>query len=134
MGEALVMMEGALHDLSEQDTAVVEENVKAAYNDAFWAAGLSLDTFKALTAAEEATGDSTIVIGEFAQVCSNTYNGMDDAKLARMHAAFEKAICSKLQKSGLVNFANVENCAFRMFGNHYNKVVGAVQTAKIAQQ
>ena len=42
------MMEGALHDLSEQDTAVVEENVKAAYNDAFWAAGLSLDTFKAL--------------------------------------------------------------------------------------
>ena len=38
---------------------------------------------------------------------------LSDAKLAFLQSAFEKTLCTKLQKSGSANFANVHNCSFR---------------------
>jgi hypothetical protein len=34
-------------------------------------------------------------------------------ELAFLHETFEKAFCSKLQRSGSANFANVSDCSFR---------------------
>ena len=50
-------------------------------------------------------------------------------------AAFEQALCTMLQTSGLHNFAKVEHCEFRMFGNPTDtNVVEALKTSKMAQQ
>jgi hypothetical protein len=38
---------------------------------------------------------------------------VSDSELAFLHGAFEKAFCSKLQRSGSSNFANVSDCSFR---------------------
>ena len=38
---------------------------------------------------------------------------VSDTQLAFMHTAFEKTLCTKLQKSGAVNLANVHSCNFR---------------------
>jgi hypothetical protein len=37
-----------------------------------------------------------------------------DSHIASKHEAFEKSFCTKLQNSGLANFANVNNCSFRL--------------------
>jgi hypothetical protein len=42
-----------------------------------------------------------------------TSGNLSDSKLAFLHGAFEKAFCSKLQRSGSDNFANVSDCSFR---------------------
>ena len=50
-----------------------------------------------------------------------------ETERAYMHKAFEKAFCSKLQNSGVANFANVDGCTFRF-------VYDPVGDAKTAQQ
>jgi hypothetical protein len=48
---------------------------------------------------------------------SDDHPDAHDTKLAFMHEAFEKAFCTKLQNNGSANFANVQDCTFRVLNS-----------------
>jgi hypothetical protein len=136
--EAQVMVHGTLHDFTEEDIALINTSVESAYNDAFSSAGFSIGKFETVgemdvpgvsqfppicelcpddDRAFMAGGITKLLSSRIAPLCLKGGNGStvsDDARLAFMLEAFEKSFCSKLRNSGSANFANVQDCTFRM--------------------
>jgi hypothetical protein len=136
--EAQVMVHGALRDFTKEDLALINKSAKSAYNDAFSLAGFAIGSFETVREMDvpgvsqdppicelcpdddkafAAGGVTKLLVAHVAPLCLSDDNGSsvtDNAKLAFMHKAFEKAFCSKLQNSGSANFANAQDCAFRM--------------------
>jgi DNA-binding protein YbaB len=144
--EAQVIMQGTLHDFSENDFAVIDKSIVSAYNDAFTKAGYTTSSFEVLAETdmpvpvgfwpgcrwcsdeeedavtmENESKMATMVFARFWPGCRwcgddavilNDAPILKDSQIAFMHEAFEKAFCTKLQNSGLANFANVHDCSF----------------------
>jgi hypothetical protein len=148
--EAQVILHGTLHDLSEKDYAVIDTTIIAAYNEAFAKTGYAAGSFEVVADMKMPNNDAdalmintvTIVSAQWwgpnfwpgCRWCSNddaiALTGspiLKDSDIAFMHEAFEKAFCSKLQNSGLANFANVHNCSFRFVNSPTDGAVEAAQ-------
>jgi hypothetical protein len=152
--EAQLMVHGTLHDFTKEDLALINKSVKSAYNDAFSLAGFAIGTFETVgemdvpgvsewwapgpaicnfclvdNKAFAAGGITKLLFTRVAPLCpsGDDHPDVDDTKLSFMHEAFEKAFCIKLQNSGSANFANVQDCTFRMLNS-------PVFNAKIADQ
>jgi hypothetical protein len=152
--QAQVIMHGTLHDLSEKDYAVIDTTIVAAFNEAFADTGYAASSFEVVADINMPNNDADALMINAATIvsakldwkwwgpnfwpgcrwCSNddaiALTGspiLKDSDIAFMHEAFEKAFCSKLQNSGLANFANVNNCSFRFVNNPTDGVVEAAQ-------
>jgi hypothetical protein len=141
--EAQVMVHGALHDFTKEDLALINKSAKSAYNDAFSSTGFAIGSFETVREMDvpgvsqdppicelcpdddkafAAGGVTKLLVTRVAPLCPSDDNGStvtDDVKLLFMHEAFEKAFCSKLQNSGTANFANVQDCTFRMVSSPF---------------
>jgi hypothetical protein len=148
--EAQVDMHGTFRDLSKKDYAVIDTTIVAAYNRAFAKTEDAASSFEVVADIHMPNNDAnalminaaTIVSAKWwgpnfwpgCRFCSNddaialtSSSIIKDSDIAFMHEAFEKAFCSKLQNSGLVNFANVNNCSFRFVNSPTIGVVEAAQ-------
>ena len=56
---------------------------------------------------------------------------LKDSDMAFLHEAFEKTFCSKLQNSGLANFANVNNCSFRFVNSPTDVFLQVIPTVVV---
>ena len=141
--ETQLTLQGTLHSFSETDMEILDEAVVAAFNDAFYSAGYSLGSFVSTADLDipskvswdptcrlcppdaDIAGDAKLIIATATplgwdpscRLCPPEDGAMianlSDAKLAFLHKAFENTLCTKLQKSGSANFANVHDCSFR---------------------
>jgi hypothetical protein len=141
--ETQLTLQGTLHNFSEKDMEILDEAVIGAYNDAFSSAGYSLGSFVSTADLDipskvswdpycrlcppdaDMAGDAKLIISTaaplgwdpYCRLCPPEEGAMvadlSDAKLAFLHTAFENTLCTKLQKSGSANFANVHDCSFR---------------------
>jgi hypothetical protein len=124
-GEALVFVDGVAMTVDE--AKVLETSVTEAYNEAYQKAGLVLQSFQALNIAlpsianstsNEDDDASTVIMGEFHQLCTNVDPRDKTADMEWMHQMFEVMLCEKLRDSGVSLFQDVKTCAYRTFHNH----------------
>jgi hypothetical protein len=149
--QAQVVMHGTLHDLSEKDYAVIDTTILAAYNEAFAKTGYAASSFKAVADIKMPNNDDNALMVNAATMVSaqwwwgrnfwpgcrwcpdddatalSDYPILEESDMAFMHEAFEKTFCSKLQNSGLANFANVNNCSFRFVNTPTDVALKAAQ-------
>jgi hypothetical protein len=149
--EAQVMMHGTLHDFSEKEYAVIDTTIVAAYNEAFAKTGYAISSFEVVADINMPNNNDNALMANTATMVSaqwwsgrNFWPGcrwcpnddaialtgspiLKDSDIAFMHEAFEKTFCSKLQNSGLANFANVNNCSFRFVNIPTDVVVEVAQ-------
>ena len=141
--ETQLTLQGTLHSFSEKDLEILDEAVIAAFDDAFYSAGYSLGSFVSNADLDipskvswdptcrlcppdaDIAGDAKLIMSTAAplgwdptcRLCPPEDGAMvanlSDAKLGFLHKAFENTLCTKLQKSGSANFANVHDCIFR---------------------
>jgi hypothetical protein len=140
VGEALVFIEGATSNATDDDDSdrsyfsaeeaeVLELSVTDAYNEAYQKAGLVLQSFKALNMAvppvpnkvSEGDVSSTVVMGEFHELCTDIDLHDKTKDLDSMHKVFEIKLCEKLHDSGLSIFQSVSTCAYRTFHSRGSK-------------
>jgi DNA-binding protein YbaB len=134
--EAQIIMDGTLHELSEDDVVIFEKSVKAAYNEAFkTAAGYAMNGVEVIADMDmvgkcthcpddELTDDKTLVLARVSHAVGKCTHCPDDdveesvseSMISKMESAFEKSLCYKLESSGAANFANVHSCSFRFVG------------------
>ena len=110
--EAQLIFLGNLRDFSEEDMYLIDQKVKAAFNDAFMGTGLSLQDIRSVFSFGIARG-AEMVLAEIVLPTADDGEDVSDDELALMHDAFEKAFCHQLANSGSANFANVHGCSFR---------------------
>jgi hypothetical protein len=133
--QAQVTLKGLLHDFTEEDTAIFNEAVAAAYNDAFLSAGHSIGSVQAVADVDmvsvsqcryckpdddmlTAPTSSKVILAHVGvgqcRYCKPDDDSYDVERSQHdlMEAAFKKTVCVKLQSSGSANFANVHGCDF----------------------
>jgi hypothetical protein len=126
-----------LTSLTEDEVHVVETSVTEAFNEAFADIGLVLQSFRALDVAEPSTDDassdagltSTVIIGEFYQLCTDVDLNGKSKELEMMHHLFEVKLCQKLHDSGFMVFEKVKTCAYRTF---HNRVIAKKNIVRVS--
>ena len=148
VGEALVFVDGASMNqvpdstdddgrssMTDDEVDALEKSVTDAYNAAFQEVGLVLKSFQALNMAVPPTADSssstdvssTVIMGEFHQLCTDVDTHYDDKDMEHLHQMFEILLCENLRDSGLPIFHQVKSCGYRTFHNH-------ASTSKVTSQ
>jgi hypothetical protein len=143
VGEALVFLDGAATNSSgdandedvdrsfftDEEAEVLETSVIDAYNEAFKEVGLVLKAFHALNMAvppvEDKESDidesSTVVMGEFREMCTDIDLHDKTEELIVMHQVLETKLCDKLRDSGMSIFQGVSGCKYRTFHTRESK-------------
>jgi hypothetical protein len=114
--DAQVVVNGIVKDLTEEELKMIATSTKSAYNKAFMSTksmGLGyLDT----TAAEIVNGNGMVNM-KIAPLCPHNKRKNDepasDNNAKDMQKAFEDAVCTNLQGSGMASFAKASGCSFR---------------------
>jgi hypothetical protein len=130
--EAQVIIHGTLHDFTKKEFSLINKSIILAYSEAYTNAGYTISEFEASNVIDmPETGCMMVNAAKmvFARIRpgstpddDNTAVVLKDSQIAFMHDAFEKAFCTKLQNSGLANFASAHDCSFRFV---YSPVGGA---------
>jgi hypothetical protein len=114
--------------MTDEEADALEKSVTDAYNTAYQEVGLVLKSFQALNmavppATDKASNDetSTVIMGEFHQLCTDVDIHHDAKDMDQLHQIFEVLLCENLRDSGLPNFQQVKKCGFRTFHNRAAK-------------
>ena len=141
-GEALVFVDGASinpatdnadddnrSSMTDEEAEVLEKSVTVAYNAAYQEVGLILESFQALNMAVPPAADnssssedsSTVIMGEFRQLCTEVDIHYNTKDMDQLHQIFEVLLCENLRDSGLPIFQHVKTCGYRTFRNYASK-------------